>query len=64
MCNFYFKLQFDWFNSVVLTPVFQVYNRVIQLYIYMYLIFFKFILHLGYYKLLSRIPCAMQKVPI
>ena len=29
------------------------------MYIYMYLIFFKFFSHLGYYTVLSRVPCSM-----
>ena len=39
---------------------FQVYSKVIQL--YMYLFFFKFFPHLGYCKELSQVPCAMQQV--
>ena len=34
------------------------YNRVILLYIYMYLFFFKFFTQLGCYKMLSRVPRA------
>ena len=44
--------------------VFQVYSKVIQLYIYMYLLFFKFFSHLGCYIILSRVPCAIQEVLI
>ena len=39
---------------------FQVYSKVIQLYIYMYLFFFYFFL--GYYGMVSRVPCAIQEV--
>ena len=39
---------------------FQVYSKVIPFYIYMYLLFFKFFPHLGYYRQLSRVPCAIQ----
>ena len=39
---------------------FQVYNKVIQLYISMYLVF-KFFPHLGYYRILSRVPYALQQ---
>ena len=42
---------------------FQVYRRVIQLYIYMDLFFLKFFSHLGYYRVLSRFPCAIQVGP-
>ena len=33
----------------------------VQLYIYMYLFFFKFFSHLGYYRIPSRVPCAIQQ---
>ena len=39
---------------------FQVYSKVIQLYIYMNLFFFKFFSHLGYYRVLIRAPCERQ----
>ena len=39
---------------------FQVHNKVIHLYIYMYLFFSKFFSHLGCYITLSRIPGAIQ----
>ena len=39
---------------------FQVYSKVIQLYIYMNLLFFKLFSHLGYYIILSRVLCAIQ----
>ena len=32
----------------------------IQLYMYMFLFFFQFFSHLGYYRILSRVPCAIQ----
>ena len=41
---------------------FQVYSKVIHFYIYMYLFFFKFFSHLGYCRILSRVPCATQQV--
>ena len=41
---------------------FQVYSKVIQLYIYMCLFFFYFFSHLGYYSIVSRVPCAIQEV--
>ena len=39
--------------------VFQVYSKVICLHINMCLFFFKFFPHLGYYRILSRVPCAL-----
>ena len=41
---------------------FQVYSKVIQLYIYMCLLFCKIFSHLGYHRILSIIPCAIQLV--
>ena len=41
---------------------FQVYSKVIQLYVHMYLFFFKLFSHLGYYRILSRAPCPIQEV--
>ena len=38
----------------------QMCNKVIQLYIYLFL--FKFFSHLDYYKILSRVPRAIQQV--
>ena len=35
------------------------YNEVNQLYIYMYLFFFKLFYYLGYYRILSSVPCAI-----
>ena len=41
---------------------FQVYSKLIQLYVYIYPFFFRFFSHVGYYRLLSRVPCAVQQV--
>ena len=41
---------------------FQVYSKVIQLYIYICSFFFRFFTHIGYYRVLSRVPCAVQQV--
>ena len=43
---------------------FQSYNKVIQLYIYKYSFFFRFFSHIRYYRIVSRVPCAMQQVLI
>ena len=37
------------------------YNKVIQLHIYMHLFFFKFFSLLGNYRILSRVPCAISR---
>ena len=39
---------------------FQVWTKVIQLYTYMYLFFFRFFSHVGYCRVLSRVPYAIQ----
>ena len=41
---------------------FQVYSKVIQLYTYIYLFFFRFFSPISYYRILSRVPCAIQQV--
>ena len=43
------------YNVVLISDV----HTVIQLYMHKYLIFFKFFSHLGYYRILSRVLCAM-----
>ena len=43
---------------------FQGYSRVIQLYMYTYLFFFRFFSHIGHYRVLSSVPCAIQQVLI
>ena len=42
--------------------MFQVYSKVIQLYIPMYLSFLELFFHLGYYRILPRVPCAVQDI--
>ena len=50
-------LEYSWFTMLYL---FQVYSKVLQLYIYIYSFFFRFFSHIGYHRILSRIPCAIQ----
>ena len=50
---FYIRIQL--INNLVLVS--GVHKKVIQL--YMYLFFFKFLFPLGYYKILSRVPCSI-----
>ena len=38
----------------------MLYNTVSQLYIYMYTLFSGFPFYLGYYRALTRIPCAKE----
>ena len=52
---FYIGLQLI-YNVVLVSDVQQ---RVVQLYTYMYLCFFKFFSHLDYYRAPSRVPCAI-----
>ena len=35
------------------------YNKVIELYIYLYPLFFRFFSHIGHYRALGRVPCAI-----
>ena len=41
---------------------FQVYSKVNQLYIYIYPLLFRFFSHIGHYRVLSRVPCAIKKM--
>ena len=41
---------------------FQVYSKVNQLYIYTYPLFCRIFSHIDYYRVLSRVPCAIQEV--
>ena len=43
---------------------FLLHSRMNQLYIYIYPLFFRFFSHIGHYTVLSRVPCAIQKVLI
>ena len=54
---YFFKLRYSLFTILY---QFQVYSKLIQLYIYMYLFFFRFFSHRGHYRVLSRVPCAIQ----
>ena len=47
-------------NCFTMLCYFQVYSKVIQLYMYIYTFFFRFFSLIGYYKILSIVPCAMQ----
>ena len=42
--------------------IFLLYNKVIQLYMYMHPFSFRFFFHIEYHKILSRALCAMQFV--
>ena len=39
-------------------------NRVIQLYVYTCLFSFRFFSHIDYHRILGRVLCAIQQVPI
>ena len=43
-------------TQLIYSVVFQVYSKVIQLYIYLF--FFRFFSNIGYYRILSRVPCT------
>ena len=60
---YFFNLIFILYWSIVdlqCRVSFQVYSKVIQLYMYIYPFFYTFVLHIGYYRILSRVPYAMQ----
>ena len=40
----------------------MVYSKLIHLYIHMYPFFFRFFSHIDYYRLLSRVPCAINNL--
>ena len=42
--------------------MFQLYSKVIQLYIYIYPLFLRFYSHIRHYRVLSRVPCAIHTV--
>ena len=48
-------MEYSWLTMLY---QFQIYTKVIQL--YKYLFFFKFFSHIGYYRILSRVPCAIR----
>ena len=50
--------------QLIYNVVFQVYSNVNQLYIYIYPLFFRFFSHIGHYRVLGRVPCAIQQVLI
>ena len=43
---------------------FLLYSKVNQLYVYIYPLFLGFSSHLGHYRALSRVPCAIQQILI
>ena len=53
----YFILEYSRFT---MSCSFQVYSKVIQLYICLYLFFFRYFSYLGYHRKLSRVPRAIQ----
>ena len=38
------------------------YSKVSQLYIYIHLLFFRLYSHIGHYRVLNRVPCAIQSI--
>ena len=43
---------------------FQVCSKVNHFYTYLYSLFFRFFAHIGHYRVLSRVPCAIQQILI
>ena len=54
------------YSCFIMLCQFQVYSKVNQLYIYRYpvFLFLRFFSHIGHYRVLSRVPCAIQQVLI
>ena len=60
---FFFKLIFI-IVDLQCCIIFLLYNRVNLLYIHIYPLFFRFYSHIGHYRVLSRVPCAVQQILI
>ena len=54
-------LKYSWFTR---SWTFQLYNKVIQLYMYTHLFSFRFFSHRDHHRILGRVPCALQQVPV
>ena len=54
---FLFSLVCSWLATLCLC---QMYSKLVQLSVYRNLLLFKFFSHLGYYRILGRVPCAIQ----
>ena len=52
-------LKYSWFTMLW---HFLLYNKVIQLYMYTHPFFCRFFSHIGYHRILGRVPCAVQQV--
>ena len=55
--NFFFFVGVQLIYNVVLVSDAQ--QSVIQLYVYIYSFFFRFFSHVGYHRILSRVPCVV-----
>ena len=65
--NLFFSfLKFYWSTYSLFTRLwsFLLYNKGIQLYVYTHPFSFRCFSHIGYYRILGRVLCAMQQVPI
>ena len=58
---FFFKLIFI-IVDLQCCIIFLLYNRVNLLYIHIYPLFFRFYSHIGHYRVLSRVPCAICSI--
>ena len=56
------KIEIQLIYNVVLISGIQQSDSVIHTYIYIYIFFFRFFSIIGYYKILSIVPCAIQLV--
>ena len=53
--RFLFLLKYSWFTMLC---QFQVYSKAIHISAFIHVLFFMFFFLIGYYKVLSRVPCA------
>ena len=44
--------------------IISLYNKGIQLYMYIYPLFFRFFPHIDYHRILSRVVCAIEQVSV
>ena len=54
-------LKYRWFTMLW---SFLLYNKVIQLYVYTHPFFFRFFSYMDHHRILGRVPCALQQVPV
>ena len=61
-CLYFFVLKklFIRVQSIYSAVLVSVYSKMNQIYIYIYPLYFRFFSQIGYYRVLSGVPCAIQ----